>query len=177
MKLLSIDVGIKNLSYCYAEYIDTLNIIEWKNIKVIDEKCKKLDIEKITEEVLLVLKNHFDSEFKTNIVLIENQPCHKNPFMKTISIIIYTYFNILKLDYGNIEYVKFISATSKLKCKKVKELDMSIKTYKDRKIASIKCVQQYYLPEEFRDYFEKEAKKDDLADTLLLMTYYIENNI
>jgi hypothetical protein len=176
MKILSIDVGIKNLSYCYLDLNVNVNIIKWENLCVTNptENCKKLGIETITELVLQVLNDNFNESFEANIVLIENQPMLKNGLMKTISVIIYTYFNMMRLQFANISEVKFISAMNKLKCKK--GIDLKIDTYKDRKKASIDLTKIYinaYFPDQM-NWFNMQKKQDDYSDCMLQAIYYIE---
>ena len=166
MRIFSIDVGIKNLSYAFIDIKSTenYNIIDWNNINILhsfddlqyvaneytkwpkpmlidciiylnldknphgsksqlkniikshlDNKCIKkknsYDLEKIVENI----KNHFNSNFKPidcDLVLIENQPCMKNPQMKSMQIIIFSYFCFV----NNSNYtVKFINANEKMK--------------------------------------------------------------
>ena len=179
-RVLAIDVGIKNLSYCHmtSNSADTkdMQILDWENVCVTDDKCNKIKMEALTEQVLQALMERFDDEFETDVVVIENQPMLKNGMMKTVSVIIYTFFNMLKVQYGNIKEVRFISATNKLKCKKVAALGKSIDTYKDRKRLSIEVVKQYLqeiCPEKIA-WFSGLSKADDYADCALFAIYTIE---
>lgn len=175
-KILSIDVGIKNLSYCYLDSNKTgTKILDWNNLCVTEENSKKIKLENLTEEVLMTLQDNFDDIFEADVVLIENQPMLKNGMMKTISVIIYTYFNMLKIQYGNIHEVRFISATNKLKCSKV---DQTIckNNYKDRKKLSINVAKLYLArvaPDKIT-WFETHKKADDFADSLNQAIFYIE---
>lgn len=174
--ILSFDVGIKNLSYCFlrAEPEKT-TIIEWDNLCVTDENCKKIKIEKLTEEMLDTLMSKFDQDYDIDLVLIENQPMLKNGMMKTVSVILYTFFNLMKLQYGNVRQVKFISATNKLKCEDYALKDIS--SYKDRKKVSIEVARlrvQRLCPH-LLTWFDSNKKKDDLSDSLNQAVYFINN--
>jgi hypothetical protein len=179
MKILSCDPGIKNLSYCYLDIIDNKpKIIDWNTLCVIDnnENCSKMLIDDIVNAVLISLNENFGDKFEADIVLIENQPMLKNGVMKTISVVIYTYFNMMRLQYGNIQEVKFISATNKLKCKKGQNIIIKKDTYKDRKKNSIELVKLYItelFPEKV-EWFNKLKKQDDASDCCLQAIYYIE---
>ena len=57
MKIISIDVGIKNLAYCLLEVdttttIETLNIIKWDSINLCEEEGKKKEGEKKKEKII-----------------------------------------------------------------------------------------------------------------------------
>ena len=92
MKILSWDIGIKNLSFCIIES-ETSKIIEWEAIDIAKGRDIKKEKYEIFEDIPRVLDTF--SYFKdVSIVLIENQPCLQNPTMKTVQIIIYTYFLI-----------------------------------------------------------------------------------
>lgn len=183
MKLLSIDVGIKNLSYCYTEIngslLEDIRIIKWNNISITEKNCNKLGINECIESMMQAMKNEFDN-IEIDNVLIENQPGNINKTMKSLSIVIYSYF-----VFNNIK-VEFVHAFNKLKTQKCKELlsshQYNIKKYSDRKKIAIDVV-KYYVINYFPDYvdiFVKKAKrgqsfkKDDLADALLYIIYYVE---
>jgi hypothetical protein len=130
-------------------------------------------------------------------IYIENQPVFKNPIMKTISIGIFTYFTLKKIQNSKIiSNVNFINAAVKTKDDFVKKLfDLievksyidKIKDYNKRKeftvditnqiiqklnysINNIVSISNYYL----------NKKKDDMADTLVYVIYiiiYIEHLI
>lgn len=175
-RILSIDVGIKNLSYCYLNTDKSkTQILDWGNLCVTEENSKKIKLENLTEEVLLTLQDNFDDDFEADVVLIENQPMLKNGMMKTVSVIIYTYFNMLKIQYGNIQEVRFISATNKLKCSKVDQ-NINKSNYKDRKKLSIQVAKLYLekiAPDKI-SWFETHKKSDDFADSLNQAIFFIE---
>jgi hypothetical protein len=171
-KILSIDPGIVNLSYFYGD--TTPNIIKWETLCVTENNCKKMKLEELIECMLITLNENFNENFEADIVLIENQPALLNGNMKTISVVIYTYFNMMRLQYGNIKEVQFISATNKLKCKK--GIDLKTDTYKDRKKASIDIIKLYitdFFPT-YSTWFNNMKKKDDASDCANQAIYYME---
>lgn len=182
MRVLSIDVGIKNLSYCVLDYDDNDNKIrvhDWNNIAVMDGNCKKVNVELITEAVLEALMNAFavEDDFRADYVIIENQPMLKNGIMKTVAVIIYTFFNMMKLQFGNVDQVKFVSAANKLKCN-IATSSASTSSYKDRKKLSIQYAVAY-IPKVCPDrleWFMSQKKKDDCADSLLQGISFIEKS-
>jgi hypothetical protein len=189
-RILSIDVGIKNLSYCFFSIENGLEqqhqqrsvqVLDWQNVSVMEGNCKKTKIGVITDCMLTRLMELFDDVFQADIVLIENQPMLKNGMMKTLSVVIFTYFNLLKIQYGNIKDVSFISATNKLKCRKISQLlgDCGKDTYKDRKKTSV-ALCKAYIPSccpERDEWFSKQSKADDVSDSFLQGIYYIESNL
>lgn len=188
-RILSFDVGIKNLSYCLADVpnvdnIDNVgksikNIIiqKWENVKITDKKCNTIHLHESARCMLDTLKNEFPPDIldKIDIILIENQPGHMNKTMKSLSMIMYTFFMM------HDKYVKFVSPFYKLKCIKCQELlktnNYNIKKYYDRKKLSVDTV-KFYVNEYFNTFeeiFKKEKKKDDLSDSMLYIIYYFEN--
>lgn len=123
-------------------------------------------------------------------IYIENQPCLKNPTMKTISIGIFTYFTIKKIEYPQIiNSINFISAGVKTKdafINKLKNLisvNSSIthfKKYENRKEFAIDISNQiiHNLPPNINNIvsiskYIINKKKDDFADTLIYVIYII----
>lgn len=162
--VLSIDVGIKNLSFCTLSFSsDTIKILDWKNVTITDECVKKMPLQNLTERLLCTLEEHFDDTRTYDHVIIENQPMLKNGLMKTVSVVIYTYFNMLKIHHGNVYDVRFVSALNKLR-----STDSAKSTYKERKKSSILLarthVQEYSA--DWSKWFEAQTKKDDCADSL-----------
>ena len=94
----------------------------------------------------------------------------KNGLMKTLSVVIYTYFNMLKLQQGIVNQVSFISATNKLKCKKMTQVPS--KVYKDRKKQGIQLAKEY-LSGERLEWLNAQKKQDDLCDAFLAGMYYL----
>lgn len=172
-KILTIDVGIKNLAICIGTIIEgKLNIQKLELIHLTNENCKTLKLETKISLVLSKLKSEF-SEFECDTVLIENQMVG---IMKTMATVIYSYFMLLKIE-NKITDVRFVSPCKKLKCKLCKTLINS--TYKDRKQLAIIATREYfeeYDMKTYLDWFDNLEKKDDIADCFLYMINYFETN-
>lgn len=121
-------------------YLDTNKNFKWceqhynKNGKAFEKKitakkislvnCNKQPIQDLAEKLFSKLDSEPDF-LKINDVLIENQPALRNPTMKTISSILYSYFILRGITdkintHSNISLIKFVSASNKLKVNKEK---------------------------------------------------------
>lgn len=194
--ILSFDIGIKNLAYCLMykdNAIDNNNnikVIDWGIIQLIEDgvKCKEVSLDTITNVLYNKLQEIFIDHDITE-VLLENQPVLKNPVMKSIQIILYSFFQYEKVLMGrDINLIKFINASNKLKLgKNLSEINNSedivkikSKYTKNKKLAIIYT--NYFLKDrlivedyiKYNEIFNKHKKKDDLADAFLQGLYYIE---
>ena len=117
-------------------------------------------------------------------ICIENQPVLKNPTMKSIQMMLYSYF-VMKQYEGKLELHDMIlmSAKNKLKVYKDKygELPKKILSMRDKyrrnKMMAIEHTRLFIENEhheEWRDFYNEHDKKDDLADSYLMTRYFIE---
>jgi hypothetical protein len=215
MKILSFDVGIKNLSFCLLkdEIIEDWGIL---NICTDDvcEHCsndgKRCDKSAKFRDISgfqvcsghKKLKKYSDKKFKgvpkkknpmldqgtcivetlqkkdnflnVDLVVIENQPALKNPTMKSIQMILYSYFliNGVTNDESNIEDIQMINARNKLKAYDGPVVPCDIKDkYKKTKFLGIQyCLSMIVESEQddqWLNLFTTSKKKDDLADAYL----------
>lgn len=195
--ILSFDIGIKNLAYCLMykdDNIDSTNnikIIDWGIIQLIEDgvKCKGVSLDTITDVLYTKLQDIFiDSDITE--VLLENQPVLKNPVMKSIQMILYSFFQYEKVIMGReINLIKLINASNKLKLgKNLKEINNSedilkinAKYTRNKKLAILYT--NHFLKErliendydKYNEIFNQHKKKDDLSDAFLQGLYYIEN--
>jgi hypothetical protein len=196
MKILSFDIGIKNLAYCFMscdgqqdgqqdQTIQTLNIIDWKVIDIFEESTvnvTKLTIDTIAERLLLTLESLFGN-IDCDTVLLENQPVQKNPTMKSVQMIIYSFFFHKKLfdPSSPILEIKLISAISKNKLSKFipdteeKTAALGIaSSYRKNKVMGV-IMAKYFLNKfvsenesiEWVAVLNRAKKKDDMADAFL----------
>ena len=112
-------------------------------------------------------------------VLIENQPALKNPVMKSIQMIIYTFFVIegAMNDQSSIETIHMVNARNKLKVYKGPKIECNKKgKYAQNKYLSVEYTKAMIInqQENFKNLFNESKKKDDLADAYLQGIYWIE---
>jgi hypothetical protein len=144
-------------------------------------KKKKLnnnrDMCKLSQLCIGKLKTIDMKDIKT--ILIENQPALKNPVMKSIQMIIYTFFimdGIMK-DSSTIENIHMVNARNKLKVYKGPKIPCNKKgKYAQNKYLSVEYTKQMIIQEDetFIKLYETSKKKDDLADAYLQGIYWIE---
>ena len=184
MKILSFDVGIKNLAYCLLDDKDYI-IEDWGILNISIEpvcshcnksnnnQCEKTarfitdegfylcsthklqkayknkktkSIKKSQNPVLKLGKNMVrildtKPQFLTvDTVLIENHPALKNPTMKSVQMILYSYFliNGVSNNDSSIENIEMINARNKLKVYKGPPIECKIKNkYKRTKYLGV----------------------------------------
>ena len=159
---------------------DNYYIKDWGILNIADKvnlKKNKIGVFSNIIDVLDKYPHFLDCEH----VLIENQPCMKNPTMKSIQMIIYSYFliNGCKNSFSKINNVKFISPMNKLKVYDGPEFELKVKSkYSQRKKSAI-IHSKYFLQNnpKFLSFFNSNKKNDDLADSLLQGLYFIKNII
>ena len=193
LPILSWDVGIYNLSYCIlqkelilGEEIPTytVKILKWGILPICNRESLKKDKMSVFEGIPKIL-NSIPELVNVSDVLIENQPCLKNPTMKTIQVMLYSHFifnkqNGLKLlgNESNIKNVEYVSACNKLKIYDGPELECKLKSsYSKRKFYAIKHAEYFlnkYNEFENLEYFKSNKKKDDLADSYLQGLFFIK---
>ena len=221
MKILSFDVGIKNLSYCVLN--DSV-IEDWGILNIctddVCEHCSK-NGQRCDKSAKFVdkdgfkvcpghskLKSYSDKKFKKvskkdnpmldqgkcivenlqkkdnfldiDLVVIENQPALKNPTMKSIQMIIYSYFLISGITNNDskIDGLQMINARNKLKAYKGPVVACDIKDkYKKTKFLGIEyckyMINESKQDQKFIDLFVNSKKKDDLADAYLQGMYVL----
>ena len=148
---------------------------------------KMKNIPKQKNQLLLIGKNIVEKLDKYNHflevdhVLLENQPALKNPTMKSIQMMIYSYFliNGITNSLSPIENLEMINARNKLKAYKGPEIKCEIKDkYKRTKFLGIEYCkiminENDKIEGKYRKLLEDSKKKDDLADAYLQGIYYI----
>lgn len=130
MKICSWDVGIYNLSYCILERDDVtreIRILQWDIVNLVDNESQKKNRPLLFQNIPIKL-NAIPELLQVDYVYIENQPSLKNPQMKSIQMILYSYFLMYGVTDGilvedaegnqvehKIQGIEFCSASNKLK--------------------------------------------------------------
>ena len=83
MIVISFDVGIKNLAYCI---IDCDIITMWDKLDITADNIKDIGLSMYRQ------LNAIPALLTADRILIENQPSFINPKMKTVSIMLFSYF-------------------------------------------------------------------------------------
>lgn len=200
MRILSIDPGIRNLAYCVlhvektpdeaevvasdSKLVHIPRIVAW-DVGDLCADIKKPTFYQVSKCLIAMLHDCFGDE-EYDHVLIENVPSLANPILKSVAMIIYSFFEIKAFQLGNACNVRMVSATNKLKVKQIPrtgEIEEAINArttnkYRRRKLLSVEYTRHYLKhilndPEQLAR-FDADKKRDDKADTLLQAMHALE---
>jgi hypothetical protein len=171
MKVLSIDIGLKNLAICLID--EKLNIYDWKVLDI-SSNSKKQTIENIADNIHTVFDTNMESWGHIDNVIIENQPVLKNPTMKTVQILVYSYFHMQK-KHSRVDNLHFVSAKGKLCVENVVTCTKYKSKYRNHKMTSILTTKEYLKNNDTQiAFFNENTKKDDLSDCFLQSVYFLQ---
>jgi hypothetical protein len=165
-RIISIDVGTRNLALIVVEYDisqATASIKEWKVIDMGSIKGTKSDISKLTLETLCDLD---ESIINVDHAYIEQQP-RINATMVRVSHTIAAYFQLQAIYRGEHIDVSFVPASTK-NAYINKRLGLKrTRLYKENKKRAVDAVAQFHLPQPHAETLALSKKKDDLCDCML----------
>ena len=171
MKLLSFDVGIKNLAYCIFN-TDNNSIEKWNIIDITPKKNDNACAHMVN------LLDGYEELLNCDIVLIEKQPS-KNNKMRIVEGLLNAYFVIKGITNKDSSISKVIVYSAKHKLGK--DTFRGKANYSQRKKLGVfrthSFLKQYTQTDTFNTLFTNSKKKDDLADSLLQALSYINLDI
>lgn len=151
------------------------NFIENNYIVLLPKEAKAstLDLITIGRQMKQAFEKHINHHGHFDHVIIENQISPIANRMKTIQGMIAYHFVMLNHNSN----IQFISASNKLNT----FTDDKIENYSDRKKAAVilckQILEKYNYFHDYKNYLDKNGKKDDLADCFLQLLYYAKMHI
>ena len=168
-------LGFCNLKTCQAEL--TSNYAKKKIRKYKKIHANRVDLSLLGKNIFKGLSNLKNLD-NLDYVVIENQPVLKNPRMKSVQMIIFSFFLFLTEKVNINHKVVLFNPSTKLKIYDGPEVKCDKKNkYAVRKYLSVEYT-KYFLGKDEQnsgwiDFFNKSKKQDDLADSYLqALTYY-----
>jgi hypothetical protein len=174
-------------SWCEKHQKDSKKVLtQFKAKKITGQNCSQQPIQELSKKLFTKLDSDKDL-IQVDEVLIENQPSLKNPNMKTISAILYSYFVMRglidkKSTNSPIQNVKFISPSNKLKVdksitqNKLNNAKDSREFYEITKgLGKIYCIA--LIKENEKQFLAPHVKQDDLSDCFLQGFQYLFNPV
>lgn len=181
-KVLSFDIGIKNLAACCITMEENpAKILHWQIHSLMEETRKtKPSVTQLAERIFIELDTILEKIPDINVVLIENQPSRINGAMKSIQMIIFSYF-LYKKHSGVVPCEVYLISANKKTLEHPFEIDTSGCKAKSRyvqtKYKSVKFTEQYIKDcPQLQTHLEAYKKKDDLCDALLQAIAWMRKN-
>lgn len=158
MRVVAIDVGVRNLAFC-ASTGPGVPPLAWEVVDCLASGARRPTIAVLRTAVLRVLDARLlDEVLQADTVVVEQQP-RANTSMLCIQHCIHTWLHC------RVPNVRVVSMSSR---QKLADQGRGL-TYTQRKRAAIDAVRRHFLA---RDWdladFEAQPKKDDLADAFLM---------
>ena len=207
--ILSLDVGIRNLAFCcvvpppsstscltkddlvrltrVAE-LGCIDVTDYLDVGVSTKNANKIPIMSLTRAIVRALEACMNGVLRQYVnafrnIVIETQPCYKNPHMKSIQIVIFTYFVGFFESRGRRDVrVHMFQPRDKLSIYPGPPIECSLKSeYGRRKKLSILYAQWMLTRMRPQDtgaaqVLSNTKKKDDLADAYLQALVFVNRN-
>ncbi|AUF82259.1 putative Holliday junction resolvase [Tetraselmis virus 1] len=177
MRVLSIDVGIKNLGFCDITFVKNPEDFIINAWKVSNNSRADNSIDASIRGTVDMLDEVFsESGYDAfDVVLIENQPCFKNPKMKTVQTTIHAYM-VMRASEETEIILASASGKNKL-AEKILDIDKTKTTkYRDAKKRSIESTKIILESNEKNNKHLSDLmihpKKDDMCDSFMQALYY-----
>lgn len=146
------------------------------------KKVKQFNIKELSVTLFEELSK-IDDFLDVSEIIIENQPVFKNPTMKSIQMMLYSYFVMKGLMHNKVNNIAFFMAGKKLEAftgnhQLAKDKFGHIKSeYKQTKNSAILFCKEMIKKNqsEWLQYINAQPKQDDLADAFLTNCCYIQN--
>ena len=188
MQIISFDVGIVNMAYCYARIKDdndenhkkTLDLLNLNkvNLNVSIKSNNDIIINSTIEFLESIINDLKINKDEKLMVLIE---CQMTSKMKCIQTVISTYFKMMGIYEGYNVETNNLSAKHKLNIINKYQDKIASTKYKQNKIDSIYftkyLLENHYKNNEFLEIYNETKKKDDISDAFLMVIYFYENYI
>ena len=147
------------------------NIFKWGIINLIDDPLMKKNMNLVFENIPRKL---YENNFLLDVdgVVIENQPSLKNPKMKSIQMIVYSYFlmygKILNTQENKINFIDFCNASNKLKVYKGPIISLDDLKKKKKKVDNNSSIKDFITEDkkdemEIKEPEEKQKKSNKLS--------------
>lgn len=152
----------------------------------------KIDINHLGIALFQELDKIRENILKPDVILLENQPVLKNPTMKSMQMFLYSYFLMRHMESSGgigsrslqcyiaskkLDLIKFLPETEQKRINTI--LDDVKSGYQKNKKQSVMMV-EYLLQSsgcsKWYEFFKKNPKQDDLADSLLMTLHYFERD-
>lgn len=178
--ILSFDIGVKNLALAAINGRHELRA--WKIIALAAEKEKIPSINELSGRLFMALDELLTNELNGCVietVLLENQPSRLNGSMKSIQMMIYSYFQLRRHWEGLVRNVHMVSASQKLLNHEHEPgTPEKPKTgYELNKWKAIQLAKVYIKGDsKLEAIFAAHKKKDDLSDALLQVISWLRKH-
>jgi len=150
-KILALDIGIRNLAYCYTE--DGVPV-QWENVSIVDGPYVPTDNVSYIHHFVAAHRGLFE---QADTIVIERQ---MRVNMRIIEAVLHAlYFKKTKLIHARSVKQRF---------------GLCRRNYRQNKQAAVEYVQMrlHMCQPEWSQWFRQQKKKDDLADSYLMALFF-----
>ena len=164
------------------------NLTKERTLKKYKVFVKDFTTHDLKLRLLYAMDEYSDTFLNVDVVCIENQPAFKNPTMKAISDVMYSWFlmrGIVDNEYtaSTINKICFFSPSNKMKINDMEEelndeIQNASNKYKKTKDLAVTHTRQMLSHDQLCiDHLNTFKKKDDMCDAYLHGVYYIQKEM